>query len=76
MLFHTADRPAGYPTGFGTSLAVLGFGNVIVPALYWYYCGYINKKRDSMTKEEIYARHSQEELSAMGDLSPLYRYER
>ncbi len=67
---------ARYPTGFGTSLAVLGFGNVIVPALYWYYCGYINKKRERMTKEQIYAQHSHEELAAMGDLSPLYRYER
>lgn len=67
---------ARYPTGFGTSLAVLGFGNVIVPALYWLYCGWVNKKRDQLSSEEIHAKYSQEELSLLGDLSPLYRYER
>jgi hypothetical protein len=69
-------RLARYPTGFGTSLAVLGFGNVIIPALYWLYCGRINKKRAQIPKEEIHAEHSQEELADMGDLSPLYKYER
>lgn len=68
--------PARYPTGFGTSLAVLGFGNIIVPGLYWWYCGRINKKRDQMSKEEIDSRYTDEELAQLGDLSPLYRYER
>lgn len=67
---------ARYPTGFGTSLAVLGFGNIIVPGLYWWYCGRINKKRDQMSKEDIHAMHTEDELAALGDLSPLYRYER
>lgn len=68
--------PARYPTGFGTSLAVLGFGNIIVPAVYWWFIGYQNRKRETMSKEQIRANHSQDELAAMGDLSPLYRYER
>jgi len=70
------DRTARYPTGFGTSLAVLGFGNIIVPTLYWLYCGRINKRRDAISKEEIHATYSQDELADMGDLSPLYKYER
>jgi hypothetical protein len=49
---------------------------VVVPALYWLYCGYINKKREAIPKEEIHANNSADELAAMGDLSPLYKYER
>lgn len=67
---------ARYPTGFGTSLAVLGLGNVIVPALYWLYCGRINKRRAQIPKEQIYSEQSQEALADLGDLSPLYKYER
>ena len=74
-LHESSLMTARYPTGFGTSLAVLGFGNVIVPALYWLYCGRINKRREAMSKEEVYASHSQDELADMGDLSPLYKYE-
>lgn len=71
-----SDSIAGYPTGFGTSLAVLGFGNVVVPTFYWWYCGWVNKKREAMSKEQILANHSQDELADLGDLSPLYRYEK
>jgi hypothetical protein len=55
---------------------VLGFGNLIVPAFYWWFCGRQNSKREAMSKEQILANHSQDELAALGDLSPLYRYER
>nr|XP_018264739.1 uncharacterized protein I303_02918 [Kwoniella dejecticola CBS 10117]OBR86897.1 hypothetical protein I303_02918 [Kwoniella dejecticola CBS 10117] len=73
---YLAKEAPGYPTGFGVSLGLMGFGNIIVPALYWLYCGWINKKREQMSSEEIHAKYSQEELEEMGDLSPLYRYER
>lgn len=55
---------------------MLGFGNIIVPGLYWWYCGRVNSKRDRISKEEIHSRYSDDELAALGDLSPLYRYER
>jgi hypothetical protein len=44
--------------------------------LYWYIIGRINAKRDALTEAEIYDKYSVDELQDMGDLSPLYRYER
>ncbi|WWC91102.1 uncharacterized protein L201_006043 [Kwoniella dendrophila CBS 6074] len=73
---YLAKEAPGYPTGFGVSLGCMGFGNVVVPSLYWLYCGRINKKRDQMSEDEIHAKYTHEELEEMGDLSPLYRYER
>jgi len=34
----------------------------------------INEERERMTEEEIRAKYTEEELIAMGDLSPLFRY--
>jgi hypothetical protein len=34
----------------------------------------INKKRDQVSEDEVRQKYSEEELSAMGDKSPLYRY--
>nr|XP_019012051.1 uncharacterized protein I206_02889 [Kwoniella pini CBS 10737]OCF50832.1 hypothetical protein I206_02889 [Kwoniella pini CBS 10737] len=73
---YLAKEAPGYPTGFGVSLGLMGFGNIIVPSIYWFYCGWINKKRDRMSSEEIHSKYTQEELEEMGDESPLYRYER
>jgi len=36
--------------------------------------GSLNKKRDRMTEAEVREQYSEEELLAMGDKSPLYRY--
>jgi hypothetical protein len=71
-----ADRIATYHTGFGTSLAVVFVGCVITPGIYWVYLGRVNKKRAGMSEEEIKAKYTPEELEAMGDRSPFYRYER
>ncbi|WVW80169.1 hypothetical protein I302_102146 [Kwoniella bestiolae CBS 10118] len=73
---YLAKEAPGYPTGFGVSLGLMGLGNIVVPSLYWVYCGWINKKRERLTIEEVHEKYSQEELEEMGDLSPLYRYER
>ncbi|WRT63104.1 uncharacterized protein IL334_000007 [Kwoniella shivajii] len=73
---YLAKEAPGYPTGFGVSLGCMGFGNIIVPALYWLYCGRVNNKREQMTNGEINSKYTQEELEQLGDLSPLYRYER
>ncbi|ORY30195.1 major facilitator superfamily domain-containing protein [Naematelia encephala] len=74
-IYLTKEAPS-YHTGFGCSLAFLGAGCIVVPMIYWYILGRINAKREAMSEEEIYARYSPEELQEMGDLSPLYRYER
>ncbi|WVQ83730.1 hypothetical protein IAT38_005874 [Cryptococcus sp. DSM 104549] len=73
---YIAKESPRYPTGFGVSLAFLGLGNILVPMIYWYLVGRINRKREAMTEDEIYAKYTPAELQEMGDLSPLYRYER
>ncbi|ODN76463.1 hypothetical protein L198_08058 [Cryptococcus wingfieldii CBS 7118] len=73
---YLANESPAYHTGFGVSLAFLGLGNIVTPILYWFLIGHINGKRDKMSEEEIYEKYTAEELQEMGDLSPLYRYER
>jgi MFS family permease len=74
-IYLVSEKP-GYPTGFGVSLAILGSGLIVGPCIYWWAIGRINRKRDAITEEEIYAKYTPEELQEMGDRSPLYRYER
>ena len=71
-----ADNVATYPLGFGISLALRFAGCVVLPVVYRFMVDRVNKQRDAMPKEEIMAKYTVEELAAMGDLSPLYRYER
>ncbi|KAK4686269.1 hypothetical protein P7C73_g3857, partial [Tremellales sp. Uapishka_1] len=73
---YIANQAPTYKVGFGTSLAATGVGALLVPIVYWFVIGRINKKRENMSVDEISAQYSTEELQEMGDLSPLYRYER
>lgn len=73
---YLAPEAPKYPTGFGCSLAFLGAGIIVTPLMYWYVIGRINRKRDAMSEEEVYAKYTPDELQEMGDRSPLYRYER
>lgn len=34
----------------------------------------INRQRDAITEEEVRERYTQEQLTDMGDASPLFRY--
>lgn len=73
FMFMDSEAPA-YPTGFGTSLAAPCAGwmaSVVLDVVY----ARINKKRREMgTEEEIRARFGEEELSRMGNRSPLFVY--
>lgn len=62
-----------YWTGYGTSL---GFTFAAITACYilTFYCKKRNKQRDLLCEEDVRARHSEQELTEMGDKSPLYRY--
>ncbi|KAI8665100.1 MFS domain-containing protein [Fusarium sp. Ph1] len=62
-----------YPTGFGVSLAAAGAGILSAVTLEVTYRS-INKRRSRMSAEEVYGKYSVEELEAMGDRSPLFRY--
>lgn len=62
-----------YPTGFGAGFAFAGAGIFAAIALELLYKS-INAKRDAMMEEDVRAQYSDEQLEAMGDRSPLFRY--
>lgn len=62
-----------YPTGFGTSLGFAAGGVAVCFALEVAYQA-INKRREGVSEEEVRERYTEEELEAMGDRSPLFRY--
>ena len=71
-MFLTREAPA-YPTGYGTSLGVLAAGILIaigLEAAFWF----INRNRSRKTEDEIRSKYTEQELSDLGDRSPLYRY--
>lgn len=71
-IFIEKESPT-YPTGFGTSLAFAAAGVGACAALEFFYNA-SNKRKDRLTDNEIRAKYADEELEAMGDKSPLFRY--
>jgi sugar phosphate permease len=71
-IFIESESPK-YPTGFGASL---GFAAVGVGACLILETAYkiSNQRKDAMTETEIREKYTDEELEAMGDRSPLFRY--
>ncbi|KAL4727978.1 hypothetical protein ACLX1H_004684 [Fusarium chlamydosporum] len=62
-----------YPTGYGTSLGIICLGTFC--ALLMEFCLWrSNKARAQLSEVEIRQKYSQEELDAMGERSPLYKY--
>lgn len=74
-MFIATEKPR-YPLGFGLSLALVAVGNIMLPIIYWYLVGRVNRAREAMSDEDIKSKYTPEELTAMGDKSPYYRYER
>ncbi|RSL82837.1 hypothetical protein CEP52_016865 [Fusarium oligoseptatum] len=71
---YIAGQSPTYPVGFGISLGMLVAFGIIWPIIYYFILKAINKKRAEMSMEEIHAKYSDEQLSEMGDRSPLFRY--
>ncbi|CAG9998305.1 unnamed protein product [Clonostachys byssicola] len=71
-IFIESEGPA-YPTGFGVSLA-FGIMGVIASVLLDLIYMRINKKRSMISETEVREQYSDEDLAAMGDRSPLFRY--
>ena len=67
------DEKPRYPTGFGNSLAFAAAGIIASLALE-YFLYRSNTKNGKMTEDEIRAKYTDEQLEAMGDRSPLYKY--
>ncbi|KAK4688320.1 MFS transporter, ACS family, allantoate permease, partial [Tremellales sp. Uapishka_1] len=70
---YLARQAPHYQLGYGLGMAVAASGVVVTFLLQWY-CKKENAKRDAMDEAEIKNAYSAEELEAMGDASPLFRY--
>lgn len=62
-----------YTTGYAGSLSFAAAG-LIAGSFLEFALIRINKKREAMSQEEIFAKYTEQELADMGDRSPLYRY--
>ncbi|KAI5475873.1 MFS general substrate transporter [Pseudohyphozyma bogoriensis] len=71
---YLSNQAPKYPVGFGVSLAAAVGCGLIGTLVMRYTLAYINRQRDKMSPEEVHARYTEEELTDMGDKSPLFRY--
>lgn len=62
-----------YWTGYGTSLAVIVL-SLIASIFLRFKLKQINARRDAMSVDEIHEKYTEDELRAMGDDSPYFRY--
>lgn len=70
---YLAREAPHYWTGYGVSFAVL-VSAVIAAIVLKLLLARINKKRDMMSEEEVHRLYTDEQLTDMGDESPLFRY--
>ena len=71
-IYMKAEAPY-YWTGYGVSLAVLTIA-IICSVVMLFALKRINKKREAMSEEEVRAKYTDEQLTELGDKSPLFRY--
>ncbi|KAL3471091.1 major facilitator superfamily domain-containing protein [Aspergillus californicus] len=71
---YISNQSPTYPVGFGISLGMLAVFGCIWPVIYYIILKRINAKRAAMDENEIRAKYTDEQLSDMGDMSPLFRY--
>lgn len=71
---YLANESPTYPTGFGITIGFIVVGGLIWPLCYWAWLKRINAKRAAIPEEEI-AKYTPQQLSDMGDNSPLFRYQ-
>ncbi|OJI99433.1 hypothetical protein ASPVEDRAFT_60462 [Aspergillus versicolor CBS 583.65] len=71
---YISSQAPTYPVGFGISMGMLAVFGCIWPVIYYFILKRINAKRAAMDENEIRSRYTEEELSEMGDRSPLFRY--
>jgi MFS family permease len=71
-IFQSQGAPH-YWLGYGFCFGIISAAIVCMFILRWAYSSQ-NKKRDAMTEEYIKEKYTDEELQALGDKSPHYRY--
>ena len=67
------EQAPNYWLGYGFSLGILSAGIVATLTLRFVY-GTLNKRREYISEAEAKEQYGEEELLAMGDKSPLFRY--
>ncbi|KAI8273479.1 hypothetical protein K4K60_010849 [Colletotrichum sp. SAR11_57] len=72
-IFLPGEAPT-YPTGFGICIGMLTAFGVIWPGIYYLILKRINSRRAALSTEEVMAKYTPEQLTDMGDESPLFRY--
>lgn len=70
-IYLTREKPQ-YRTGFAVSLTFCALGFIAAVGLR-IALARVNAKRDAIPVEEVRAKYTQEELTEMGDMSPLIR---
>ncbi|CAK7202151.1 hypothetical protein SEUCBS139899_004871 [Sporothrix eucalyptigena] len=70
---YLAEQKPRYPVGYGTSLGFAAAG-IAASTLLELLLKLGNKKKASMTEDEIHAKYSDEQLERMGEKSPLFKY--
>jgi hypothetical protein len=72
FIFIEKEAPT-YPVGFGASLGFAAAG-VLAALTLEFMLWTINKKNDRLSEDDVRAQFSEEELTKMGDKSPLFKY--
>ncbi|KAK5690808.1 hypothetical protein LTR97_011969 [Elasticomyces elasticus] len=71
---YLASEAPVYPLGFGFSVGATVLGAMIPATIHWFLLRRDNARKAAVDVAEFKAKHTSEELSEMGELSPLFRY--
>jgi MFS family permease len=71
---YIASEAPVYPLGFGFSVGCTVLGAMIPATVHWWLLKRENKRRERLDMEEAKTRFSAQELSDMGENSPLFRF--
>ncbi|KAI5479970.1 hypothetical protein MNV49_002260 [Pseudohyphozyma bogoriensis] len=71
---YLAQEAPKYPIGFGVSMGAVFLCGIIGTLIMRFALISINNKRDKISEAEVRAKYTDEELTELGDQSPLFRY--
>ncbi|EMC93930.1 hypothetical protein BAUCODRAFT_124680 [Baudoinia panamericana UAMH 10762] len=71
---YIASEAPVYPLGFGFSVGCTVLGAMIPATLHWWLLRRTNAQRDRTDAESVKATHTPQELSELGENSPLFRF--
>ncbi|KAI5895711.1 MFS general substrate transporter [Schizophyllum commune H4-8] len=71
---YIAEQAPTYPLGFGFSIGATVLGAMIPCMINWYLLRRENRRRDAMDPAVIKETYTEEQLSEMGEDSPLFRF--